>query len=162
VGSLDDAGGRSGAAGAGSGADWRSRRSGLRRGSRGAGQRGKAAGLDGPADGADCAGNLTQSGSMSASVAGLADQGADRMTGEQVAVKSPSTAASTPSTPLSVPGCGASPPGTLSIPPRRWPNGVVYVGSGDVYAFGLASGLADPACPNRNSLHPDYNLRQQP
>ncbi len=39
-------------------------------------------------------------------------------------------------------------------------NGMVYIGSedGNMYAFGLPGGTATPARPNRNSLHPDYNL----
>ncbi len=42
-------------------------------------------------------------------------------------------------------------------------NGMVYVGSEDhnLYAFGLAGGLASPPRPQRGSLHPDYGLRQQ-
>jgi outer membrane protein assembly factor BamB len=42
-------------------------------------------------------------------------------------------------------------------------NGMVYIASFDhnVYAFGLPGGLATPAPPNRNSLHPDYNLPEQ-
>jgi hypothetical protein len=42
-------------------------------------------------------------------------------------------------------------------------NGVIYVGSedGNLYAFDLAGGLATPVRPSRNSLHPDYSLREQ-
>ncbi len=42
-------------------------------------------------------------------------------------------------------------------------NGVIYTGSvdGHVYAFGLARGLTTRSRPNRNSLHPDYNLPEQ-
>jgi len=42
-------------------------------------------------------------------------------------------------------------------------NGVVYVGSNDhdPYAFDLTGGLAEPTCPSRSSLYPDYNLPEQ-